>query len=166
MSFLYRSERIGKHGKVFTLYKIRTLKENAGTFPKYKEKEEYTRYGRFLRKTKLDEIPQLLNVLKRDLNVVGPRPEEKKTISVLPKDIRDILLSRRPGLTSLASLHFFNEGQILEQSHDPHKDYWEKIKPLKILLDVFYVQNRSVLLDSAIVYGTIKKIVWSLITRR
>lgn len=161
MSFFFKSRRIGKGGRVFTLYKLKTLHENITHFP-YNKTEQYTWGGKFLRKTKLDELPQLWNLIKRDINIVGPRPEEENTIHVIPQETRDILLSVRPGLTSLASIHFFDEGQILEQSTNTHEDYWSKIKPLKITLDVFYVQNKSWLLDLAIIWLTIKKIIKSL----
>ena len=154
MSFFYRSKRVGKNGKEFIMYKIQTLKENTDKTSSFANTEQYTRFGWVLRKVKLDELPQIWNVIKRDLNIVGVRPEEQKTIDLLPEDTRRILLSRRPGLTSLASLHFFDEGQILEKSSNPHRDYWLKIKPTKIVLDVFYIQNRDILLDFWIIWKT------------
>lgn len=153
MNFLYRSKRIGRFGKPFVLYKVRTLKLNSDE-NQFANPEKYVKFGRFLRKTKLDELPQLWNLIKRDMNIVGPRPEEERTIELLPKDIKDILLSRRPGLTSLASIHYFDETSILEKSKDPHRDYWTKIKPNKILLDIFYIKNRDLLLDIWIVLKT------------
>ena len=154
MSILYKSTRIGKNEKPFILYKFRTLKENTDAESSFAKEEQYTRFGWILRKTKLDELLQIWNLIKRDMNIVGVRPEEQKTIDLLPQDIRDILLSRRPGLTSLASIHFFDESNILEKSPDQHKDYWTKIKPLKITLDVFYIQNRDILLDFWILWKT------------
>lgn len=161
MNLIYKSKRIGKNGVPFIMYKIRTLKENTDKASSFAGGEQYTRFGRFLRKTKLDELPQIWNVIKRDLNLVGPRAEEQKTISLIPQDIQKILLSRRPGLTSLASLHFFDEGQILEKSHDPSRIYWTEIKPNKIVLDIFYIQNRDIFLDFWIIYRTILLVIKS-----
>ena len=166
MSVFYRSQRVGRDGRVFTMYKFRTLKNGVDRGSSFVNGEQYTRFGWILRKTKLDEVPQVWNVLRRECNVVGPRAEEARTIELLPQDIRAILLSRRPGLTSLASLHYFDEGQILEKSDNPHRDYWLKIKPNKIALDIFYIQNRDLLLDLWIVWKTAVKILKSLwITR-
>lgn len=162
MNIFYKSQRVGKNGKPFTLYKIKTLKETSDLFA---GEETYLPFGKFLRKTKLDEIPQILNVLRGELNIVGPRPEEARTIKLIPEDVKKVLLSRRPGLTSLASLHFFDEGQILEKSPDPHEDYWTRIKPMKFVLDVFYIQNRDLLLDWWIIWRTILLVVKSFLRK-
>jgi lipopolysaccharide/colanic/teichoic acid biosynthesis glycosyltransferase len=158
-SFIYRSERVGKNGKVFSLYKLRTLKEDfRGNFA---NKGGYTKFGKFLRKTKLDEFLQIINVLKGEMSLVGPRPELPETINLIPKDIRKILLSVKPGCTSLASVHFYDEEFILQQSGNQNGDYYSKIKPMKILLDVFYVQHRSFLLKLAILWETFKLVIKS-----
>lgn len=154
MSIIYTSIRVGKNSKPFKLYKFRTLKENTDKTSSFAKEEQYVWGGRFLRKSKLDEIPQVINLIKRDLNIVGVRPEEERALKVLPEDTLKILLSRRPGLTSLSSIHFFDEGHILSKSPDQHFDYWIKIKPLKIALDVFYIQQRDILLDLWIVWKT------------
>lgn len=152
-SWIYRSERIGRNGRRFSLYKFRTLKEDFSG--NYATEQGYTKFGRFLRKTKLDEIPQIVNWIKCDINLVGPRPELPETIGLIPKDIRKIILSKRPGLTSLASIHFADEEFLLQQSNDSAIDYYEKVKPMKLLLDVFYVQNKGFLLDLWIIWRTI-----------
>lgn len=166
MSFIYKSKRVGKGGRIFDLYKIRTLRENIDRTSSFANKEQYTRFGRFLRKTKFDELPQFWNIIKRDMSFFGPRAEEERTIAVLPEDMKEVLLSVRPGLVDLSSLHFFYEGQILEKSADPHRDYWTKIRPLKFVLQVFYIENRCWLLNLALLYLTAKKILWALITRK
>ena len=163
MNIFYKSKRIGKNGKPFTIFKFKTLKDNIDKTNSFANEEQYIGYGRFLRQTKIDELPQIWNLIKRDINIVGPRPEEEKTINVIPEDIRNILLSRRPGLTSLTSIHFFDETHILEKSLDQHKDYWTKIKPLKITLDIFYIQNRDIFLDFWIIWKTVILIVKSFI---
>jgi len=159
-NWIYRSERIGKNGRRFSLYKIRTLKEDFAE--QYVDEQGYTKWGYFLRKTKLDESFQIVNWLRGDVSLVGPRPELPETIDLIPKDLRKIILSVRPGLTSLSSVHFFDEEQIIQQGKDNTYDYYAKIKPAKILLDVFYVQNKCFLLDLAIIWMTIKKVIKSL----
>ena len=158
MSIFYKSYRIGKNGKPFFLYKLKTLKDGVD---KHLFKHEYLPLGHFLRKTKLDELPQLWNVLKGDMSLVGPRAEEERTINLVPEELKKILLSVKPGLTSLSSIHFFDEERILKLSPDAFKTYWLSVKPMKIALDVFYVNNHSFLLDLAILWITFKLVVKS-----
>lgn len=157
MSIFYKSHRIGKGGRLFEMYKFKTLKETDDSFA---SEQIYTKYGKFLRKWKIDELPQLWNILKRDMNFIGPRPEEKRTIDLIPEETKQILLSVRPGLSCLSSIYFFNEEEILLTSKDPAKTYWEQIKPMKILLDIFYIQNRCFLLRCFIIWQTIKKVLF------
>ena len=164
-NFLYRSERIGKNGKPFSLYKLRTMK--LGTKTNFATEEVYTRFGRFLRKYKLDELPQIINWLKRDINLVGPRPDFQEAYDVMPDYAKKIILSVKPGLTSLSSIHFFDEESLLQEAgEDKYKNYWTKIKPAKILLDTFYIQNKCWPLDLAIIYMTFKKIIYEAIKKR
>lgn len=155
---IYRGYRIGFRGVEFEALKFRTLREgtNRHQFAKF---GEYLPFGKLLRKTHLDELPQLWNVFKRDMNIVGPRPEERETFLTLHPDTRRILTSRRPGMTSLASLQFSNEEEIIANSKDVYSDYWTKIKPMKIHLDVFYIQNRDIFLDLWIIYRTFLMVV-------
>lgn len=157
-SWLYRSERVGKNGKIFSAYKFKTLKDGTDKHSSFAKEEQYLKWGKFLRKYKLDELGQLINVLKGDMNLVGPRPELIEHIHLIPLDIRMRVLSVKPGLTSLASTHFFDEEKILQRGTNHHLDYWTKIRPMKLLLDVYYVQHRSFLLDLAIIWETIKLI--------
>ncbi len=165
MAFFYKSLRVGKGGKVFTMWKIRTLKDGTDKVSSFASNDQYLPLGRFLRRTHLDELPNALSLLNGNLALVGPRSEEAKSINVLPQEIKKILLSVRPGLTSLASLAFFDESQILEKATDPHRIYWERIKPAKILLDVFYIQHRCLSLDLVILWLTFKKILHSIWSR-
>lgn len=151
LSWIYRSERVGKNGRAFSLYKFRTLKD--GFRGQFATDDGYTRFGKFLRKTKLDELPQVLNWLKGDVALVGPRPELVEEVGVLPADVRKKILSIKPGLTSLASIHFHDEESLLKGSSATF-DYYTKIKPLKILLDMFYVEHRGFLLNIWILYRT------------
>lgn len=162
-NFIYRSERIGKNGKPFSLYKIRTLKP---TTKQFADKEIYTKHGQLLRKLKIDEMPQLFNVIKRDLNIVGPRPDFQSAYDVMPDWAKNKILSVRPGLTSLSSVYFYDEEQLLEKlGEDKFKNYYGIIKPAKILLDSFYVENKCWILDLAILYMTLKKIIRATFTK-
>ena len=160
-NWIYRSDRLGKNGKRFSVYKIRTLK--IGTKTSFAEEEHYTRFGRFLRKVKADEFLQLLNVLKGDMKLVGPRPDFQETYDVMPDYAKKTILSVKPGCTSLSSIHFFDEEKILQEAgEDKYKNYYTRVKPAKILLDTFYIQNKCFLLDVAIVYMTLKKVLKAL----
>lgn len=156
MSLFYRSERVGLGGKPIELLKIRTLKEVNKT-SSFAQKDQYLWYGKFLRKTKLDELPQLWNILKGDLAIFGYRPEEQRTIGLLPEHMRETLLATKPGLLDLASLHFFDEESLL-QLGDPHEIYWKQIRPIKYALQVFYIQNRCWLLNLTLVWLAVKKV--------
>lgn len=160
-NFLYRSERVGKNGKPFSLYKIKTLKD--GFTGQFANDVGYTKFGKFLRKTKLDELPQVFNVLKGDLALVGPRPMNPEDAQVLPRDIRKTILSIKPGLTSLASIHFTNEEALLKSSQGA-EIYHAKIKPIKLILDAFYVEHKGFLLDCWILYRTGLLVLKSLFT--
>lgn len=155
MSFFYRSERVGKNGQLFSMLKIRTLKESNRSG--YQHGDNYTRFGRFFRKFRIDEIPQIWHVLTRRMNLVGPRPMEAKTLELYPSHIREKLLSVRPGMFGLAGIYFMDEEYLLSISEDPQKDYWMKVAPLKIALDMFYIDNRGWLLNLWIIYQACKK---------
>lgn len=161
MAIIYKSKRVGQHGRVFNLYKFRTLKTDMiGSFAL---ETHYTMFGRFLRKTKLDELPQLINVLKGDIKIFGYRPEEEKTWQILPADVREVLSKHKPGIIDLSSLHFFDEEKILQVvPYNSHQTYWEKIRPMKLTLQCFYLENRCFLLNLAIIWIVFKKILWSI----
>ena len=158
-SFIYRSERLGKNGKPFSAYKFKTLKDGTDRKSQFARGDQYLRFGKILRKYKLDEVLQLINVIRGEMSLVGPRPEEKKTLQLLPRDLQKLLLSRKPGLTSLASIHFIDEEFLLKGSKDQFKDYYEKIRPIKLALDAFYIQNHDLLLDLWIIWKTAISIV-------
>jgi len=134
-----------------------------GVKTSFADEEHYTRFGRFLRKVKIDEFLQLINVLKGEMTLVGPRPDFQETYDVMPDYAKEIILSVKPGCTSLSSIHFFDEEKLLQEAgEDKYKNYWTRVKPAKILLDTFYIQNKCLLLDLAIIYITIKKMIKSL----
>ena len=155
----YRGERVGRGGTIFRIYKFRSMVVNAektGVSSTAKEDPRITPIGRFLRKTKLDELPQLLNVLTGEMSIVGPRPEVKKFTDLYTNEEK-ALLTLRPGITDYASLWDINEAEVLAGSSDPDKDYMEKIRPEKIRLQLKYWRERSLWTDIKIVLLTIRK---------
>lgn len=156
MSIIYKSQRVGKNNRVFDLYKFRTLKE--GTTSNYVH-EEYTKYGKFLRKYRLDEIPQLWNVLKGDMALVGPRPDTLAGWAVIEPEIRRKILSVKPGLFGISGVFFFNEEKILAMAGSGATQvFWTRIKPMKFVLDSFYVENKCWSLDLLLVYLGVKTV--------
>jgi len=154
---LYRAKRVGRDGKVFTMYKFRSMVINAdkiGGPSTPIDDPRLTRVGKTLKRFQLDELPQLINVLKGDMSLVGPRPEVSSEIDSLDLRTKTIILSVKPGVTSLATLANPHEGEVLKGSEDPHKTYCEKIKPEKMRLNLEYVKNRSFWLDIKIIVKT------------
>lgn len=155
-SVWYRGVRVGRHGRLFRIFKFRTMVVDAEKFGSSSTPEEdprVTRVGRFLRKYKLDELPQLINVLRGEMSLVGPRPQVPWAVELYASEER-ALLSVRPGITDYASIRFRNEGEVLRGSLDPDKDYLEKIAPEKIRLGLEYVRNRNLWLDVKIITAT------------
>lgn len=147
------SERVGRNGKIFNMYKFVTLRGKRGSFA---HEQEYVFGGRFMRKYRIDELPQVWNMLRRDMSIFGPRPRERREVDLYPKDTRDKLLSVRPGLFGLAGIYFMDEEHILKQSADSSGDYFNKILPIKLALDMFYIDNRCWLLNISILWMAIK----------
>lgn len=157
---LYRGERIGKDGSPFKIYKFRTMVINAEQIggPSTSEDDpRVTPLGRVLRKYKLDELPQLINVLKGEMSLVGPRPEVPSEVETYTEEERRIL-TVRPGITDWASITFRNEGEILRGSVDPHQVYREKIRPEKLRLALKYVDEVSPATDAMIILKTVKAV--------
>ena len=158
----YRGERIGKDGKPFRIFKFRTMVKDAekmGGPSTSADDPRLTKIGKFLRKYKLDELPQLINVLKGEMSLVGPRPEVKMYVDMLKPEEKEKILSVKPGMTDLASLWDFHEEEVLKGSEDPEKTYMEKIRPKKIQLQLEYVKNRSFLLDLKIIFKTLIRLI-------
>lgn len=152
----YAGTRIGQFGKPFRLLKFRTMVVNADKIggPSTSDDDpRVTKVGRILRRYKLDELPQLINVLKGEMSFVGPRPEVAAEVELYSPEQRD-LLKVVPGITDWASMRFHNEGEILKGSADPHLAYQEKIRPEKIRLGLEYVRKRSFWVDMQILTGT------------
>ena len=155
---IFKQVRIGKGGKPFTIYKFRTMRQSRGLSITKKGDPRITDIGKFLRKYKLDELPQLWNVLKGDMSIVGPRPEVPEYVKYFPSDKKDVL-SVRPGLTDLASLVFINEEEILAQFEDPHEAYIKYILPRKLKLNMIYIRNRNFCFDMWLIFKTLKRLV-------
>jgi lipopolysaccharide/colanic/teichoic acid biosynthesis glycosyltransferase len=156
----YRGERVGLHGRPFRIFKFRTMvvdAERLGASSTSDDDPRITRTGRFLRKYKLDELPQLINVLIGDMSLVGPRPEVEKFTNLYTDDEK-VILTIKPGITDWASIWNPDEGVLLAGSKDPDKDYLEKIRPEKIRLQLKYVREQSLLADIKILFMTLKTI--------
>ena len=153
----YRGVRAGRFGKPFRIFKFRTMVLNAdklGGPSTADDDPRITRVGKFIRKFKLDELPQLINVLKGEMSIVGPRPEVQMYVDMFTEEEKAIL-SVRPGITDWASIWNPDEGAILAGSPDPEKTYMEKIRPEKIRLQLKYVRERSFWNDLKIIVQTI-----------
>jgi len=160
-SVLYNGVRVGKGGKSFRMHKFRTMVPNAdkiGGPSTAGDDVRLTRVGKFLKKFQLDELPQVFNVLKGEMSLVGPRPEVPFYVDMMSERERSAILSVRPGMTDWASLWNFHEGEILRGSVDPEKTYQEKIRPEKIRLQMKYVREKSFLVDLKIIGQTLLKI--------
>lgn len=157
---LYKQKRVGLNEKEFYLLKFRTMRINSdkkSLLTIGKRDARITRNGYILRKYKLDELPQLLNVLKGDMSLVGPRPEVEKFVSFYNKEQKKVL-KIKPGITDYASIKFINENEILGNSENPEKTYIEEIMPLKLALNMKYINNYNVKEYLKIILLTIIKI--------
>ena len=152
----YRGVRVGFKGRIFRIFKFRTMVLNAETIggPSTSDDDpRITKTGKFLRKCKLDELPQLINVLIGDMSIVGPRPEVKQYADLYSDEEKEIL-SVRPGITDWASIWNADEGAILAGAENPEKVYLELIRPTKLKLQLKYVRERSPFNDLKIIFLT------------
>lgn len=157
----YFQERIGKNNIPFKLFKFRSMYKDAdkkGLLTVGGRDPRVTPIGYYIRKYKLDELPQLLNVLIGDMSLVGPRPEVKKYVDLYNTEQQQVL-SVKPGITDLASIHFINENELLAQSQEPEKTYINEIMPKKLKLNLDYIAQQSIITDFKIILQTILKIV-------
>lgn len=157
----FRQTRVGRDERTFSLLKFRTMRpgsEAKGQITVGGRDPRITGIGYFLRKSKLDELPQLLNVLLGDMSIVGPRPEVPKYVALYSEQQREVL-SVRPGITSLASIAYINENEVLGRSSDPEKTYIEEVMPAKLALDLQYVRDKSLARDLGIIFSTLRRLV-------
>lgn len=158
---LFKQKRVGHKEKHFYVYKFRTMvpdAEKKGLQLTTAKDIRVTRPGKFLRKYKLDELPQLINVLKGEMSLVGPRPEVPRYVEHYPDSMRKIIFSVPPGITDLASIEFKDENTLLQESRNPEETYIREILPIKLEYYTEYVQNRSVKGDLKIIIKTIKSL--------
>lgn len=156
----YKATRIGRFGIPFKMIKFRTMTVDAdksGVSSTKADDPRITNTGKFLRKHKLDEIPQLFNVLTGSMSLVGPRPQVDWTVDLYSPEEKSIL-TVKPGITDYASIKFNNEAELLKGSEDPDKLYMEIIHPEKMRLSLEYVKNKSVLTDIKIIFLTLVSI--------
>lgn len=155
----FRQQRIGRHGNSFEILKFRTMRvARPNTEPPQitiGHDPRITHAGAFLRKWKLDELPQLWNVIVGDMSLVGPRPEVPRYVESYPRAMRDLVLSVRPGITDPCSIHLRNESEILANAADPERFYVETLLPEKLRISGEYVRNQSLLSDIRIILHTI-----------
>lgn len=154
----YRGERIGRGGKPFRMFKFRSMQvtpPGAGLQITVAGDSRITRSGELLRRYKLDELPQLLDVLLGRMSLVGPRPEVARYVAAYPEDARDVVLSIRPGVTDPASIEYRNESDLLAAAADPEAEYLAVILPRKLAVYRAYVADRSWLGDMRIILRTL-----------
>ena len=155
----FKQVRVTKNGREFKIFKYRTMRVGSDKYSQITvgKDKRITEIGSFLRKYKLDEIPQLINVLVGDMSLVGPRPEVPKYVNLYTEEQKEIL-KVRAGITDYASIEFSNENDLLASEENPEKAYIEKVMPKKIELNKKYLSEISVLTDIKIILLTIKKI--------
>lgn len=157
----YRQVRVGRCNRDFRLYKFRSMRpgsDRKGLITVGGHDPRVTRSGYFIRRYKLDELPQLINVFLGDMSLVGPRPEVRKYVDLYtPEQLR--VLDVRPGITSLASIRYRNENDILAQADDPDRAYVERVMPDKLAIDLEYVRQASLPYDIRLIFRTFKEII-------
>ena len=154
----FRQERVGRGGRPFRIHKFRTMRserEPAGAALTIGADPRITRAGDFLRRFKIDELPQLIDVLVGDMSLVGPRPEVARYVAAYPPELRAKVLSVRPGITDPASLQFSDESSLLARAADPEREYLEVVLPAKLRLAADYVERASFVGDLCLIWRTL-----------
>ena len=157
----YRQVRVGRNEKPFKLLKFRTMfcgSDSKGLLTVGSADSRVTGFGKFLRKSKMDELPQMLNILAGHMSFVGPRPEVPKYVAMYSDEQKKVL-SVRPGLTDYASLEYINESDLLAQQSDPERFYIETVMPAKLNLNLRYIKEMGCATDLKIIFRTLKRIV-------
>jgi lipopolysaccharide/colanic/teichoic acid biosynthesis glycosyltransferase len=164
----FRQDRLGRFGRKFKIIKFRSMHVSSDLVgPKVTVEGDprITRVGRIIRSCKLDELPQFFNVLVGDMSFVGPRPEVEEFVRLHPPAAREVILSVRPGVTDPASLYYFDESKILEQSSDPVESYITEILPAKRRIYISYVNSIGFRTDMRIIYNTGRYVLLSILKR-
>ena len=153
---LYRQERVGRHGVPFRIHKLRTMAHGAAGLPLTVGADaRITRAGAFLRRTRIDELPQFIDVLQGTMSLVGPRPEVPRYVAHYPPGLRERALAVRPGITDPASLAFIDEAALLSRAADPEREYIEVILPRKLQLAADYAGQASLRTDVVVLWRTL-----------
>lgn len=155
---LFRQIRVGRHGVPFTIHKFRTMRVETGAAITVGADPRITRAGRLLRQAKLDELPQLWDVLRGAMSFVGPRPELPRYVDIYPADLRERVLAVRPGITDPASLAFSREAELLAAAADPEREYREIILPAKLRLSADYAARASLPTDLRLILRTLARV--------
>jgi lipopolysaccharide/colanic/teichoic acid biosynthesis glycosyltransferase len=159
-SIIFKQKRAGKNKVYFKIYKFKTMNSNSEKNGEITigNDSRITKPGKWIRKFKIDELPQFFNVLKGEMSVVGPRPEVQKYIELYDEKQLKVL-GVKPGITDYASIVYFDENQLLGESEDPNKTYVEVIMPNKLKLNLKYIEEKSLLVDLKIIFSTIMKVI-------
>lgn len=156
----FRQERVGRFGRPFLISKFRSMRADASGLPlTIGDDPRITRAGRWLRRTRLDELPQLFDVLRGDMSLVGPRPEVPRYLAHYPPALRERALAVRPGMTDPASLQFIDEATLLARAADPEREYIEVILPAKLQCAADYAEQASLRSDLALLFRTLR-VLW------
>lgn len=163
----YRQLRVGRHGVPFAIHKFRSMRtDGAPGLPlTVGDDPRITRAGRLLRRTRLDELPQLIDVLRGDMSMVGPRPEVPRYVAFYPPALRERALAVRPGITDPASLEFIDEATLLARAADPEREYIEVILPAKLQRAADYAERASLATDLALLWRTLRVLLRSAVAR-
>lgn len=156
---LFRQERVGRGGQLFRIHKLRTMQMDAGTRgPGITAQHDarVTRAGQWLRRYRVDELPQLIDVLQGHMSLVGPRPELPRYVAHYPEALRERVLSVRPGITDPASLEFLDEAALIAGAADPERAYVEQILPLKLQRQAAYAQRATLASDLVVLVRTLR----------
>jgi lipopolysaccharide/colanic/teichoic acid biosynthesis glycosyltransferase len=158
----FRQERVGQYGKLFRIHKFRTMVSNAesrGPQITVGSDARVTKVGGFLRKYKLDELAQLIDVFRGKMSLVGPRPEVPRYVACYPEEVRQLVLSVKPGITDWASIQYKDENEVLARSSDPQQAYVNEVLPVKLRYYTEYVQGRTFWGDIHIIFATLMALV-------
>ena len=158
----FRQQRVGRGGALFRIHKFRSMVDGApavGRDLTVGADPRITRAGRFLRRSKLDELPQLLDVLAGSMSLVGPRPELPRYVALYPAELRDKVLSVRPGITDIASIEFRNESELLARAADPEHEYVHVVMPQKLRFAAAYVEQASLATDLRLLLRTLRVLI-------
>lgn len=152
---MFRQSRVGRGGELFRIHKFRTMRaDSQGPAFSLADDRRVTRVGQLLRKTKIDELPQLIDVVSGSMSIVGPRPEVPRYVSLWPEDRRRLILSIRPGITDPASIELRHESDLLSRAADPERYYVDVLLPHKTEMYVDYVRRRSFMTDLRVIART------------